>query len=394
MGEWSGRGTIRPESDLIIRLRYLTAGTQGDAHHHGNAGRRLQPGRPAEKEIFRKRSKPFGDMPDSRRWTGTGAWLTSGLLLLGLVCVWPPIGAAIGMQAGASGPLVPIKIGVPSLTDDFIPVYLARALGFFERHGLQATIIPMTPTVAVAALQNGELDFWVGAGSGAKAAETDRPVRIVFVSSSAPGQLIIGARDVSGLQDLRGKAVAVKVPLDTTTLVTQHLLRQAGVAPDAYRLVYARTTDNEIALLISGQVAAANLETGPGLLMQARGFPLLASANSVKLLGTGLVTSTDEIKNKPDVIRRTIAATRDALQTILRDRARTVAVMEQVFHESHEIAAKSYDIARGRWVPDGIPSAESVQNEIALDTEALRAAHVERANPIRPEDILDLSFVH
>jgi NitT/TauT family transport system substrate-binding protein len=333
-------------------------------------------------------------MPDSRRWTGTGAWLTSGLLLLGLVCVWPPIGAAIGMQAGASGPLVPIKIGVPSLTDDFIPVYLARALGFFERHGLQATIIPMTPTVAVAALQNGELDFWVGAGSGAKAAETDRPVRIVFVSSSAPGQLIIGARDVSGLQDLRGKAVAVKVPLDTTTLVTQHLLRQAGVAPDAYRLVYARTTDNEIALLISGQVAAANLETGPGLLMQARGFPLLASANSVKLLGTGLVTSTDEIKNKPDVIRRTIAATRDALQTILRDRARTVAVMEQVFHESHEIAAKSYDIARGRWVPDGIPSAESVQNEIALDTEALRAAHVERANPIRPEDILDLSFVH
>ncbi len=328
-------------------------------------------------------------------------WLLSSTLLLVLFLRLPPIQASFAptvaeqpaAQAGPPSEPVPINIGVPSKTDDFIVVYLARALGFFERHGLQATIIPMTSSVAIAALQSGELDFWTGAGSGAKAAETGRPVRIVFVSSSAPGQLIIGARGLRTLMDLRGKSIAVKVPLDTTSLVTQYLLKQAGVTPEAYQLVYARTTENEVSLLISGRVAAANLETGPGLLMQARGFPLLASASGVKLLGTGLVTSLDEIRSKPDVIRRAIAAVREALQTILSDKARTVAVMEREFREPHEIAAKSYDLARNRWVSDGVPPAEAIQNEIALDTEALQGAHVNRPEPIRPEDILDLSFL-
>ncbi len=333
----------------------------------------------------------------SRRLAGIGVRLLSAAVLIVLGAGGPPAGAplpaAVAEQPALSGPPVEIKIGVPSKTDDFIPVYLAKNLGIFERHGLQATIIPMASSVAVPALQNGELDFWVGAGSGAKAAETGQPIRIVFLSSDSPGQLIIGAKGTKRLTDLRGGAVAVKVPLDTTTLVTQYLLKQAGVPPDAYRLVYARTTENEISLLVSGRVVAANLETGPGLQMQADGYPILATATRVKLLGTGLVTSLAEIKNKPDVIRRTIAAVREALHIIITDKARTVAVMEREFGETHEIASHGYDIARGRWVPNGIPSPEAIRNEIALDTDALRDAHVSRPEPIRPEDILDLSFV-
>lgn len=330
-----------------------------------------------------------------RQPAGMGVRLLSGILLLMLVEASPA--PAIAQQPAAPatppGPRIPIKLGVPSKSDDFVFVYLTRDLGIFDRYGLQATILVMPANLAVAALQSGELDFWTGAGSGAKAAETGRPVRIVFVASNAPGQLIIGARGLGSLADLRGKSIAVKVPLDTTSLATQYLLKQAGVAPDAYQLVYARTTENEIALLISGKVAAANLETGAGLLMQARGFPLLASAGSLKLLGTGLVASLDTIRGKPDVIRRTIAAVKEALQLMLSDRARTIALIEREFGEPHEIAAKSYDLARTRWQPEGIPAADAIQNEIALDTEALQGAHVNRPDPIRPEDILDLSFL-
>ncbi len=337
----------------------------------------------------------------SQRLAGVGIWLLRSALLVVLTGGVPPAGALLpaaaaeqpAIQPGPSGLPIAIKIGVPSKTDDFIPVYLAQDLGIFERHGLQATIFPMTSSVAVPALQSGELDFWVGAGSGAKAAEAGRPIRIVFVSSDAPGQLIIGAKGTKSLRDLRGGAVAVKVPLDTTTLVTQYLLKQAGVPADAYQLIYARTTDTEISLLVSGKVVAANLETGPGLQMEALGYPILATANRVKVLGTGLVTSLTEIKNKPDVIHRTIAAVKEALHMIVTDKARTVAVMEREFGETHEIASRAYDLAKGRWLPDGVPPAEAIRNEIALDTEALRDAHVSREAPIRPEDILDLSFL-
>ncbi len=157
--------------------------------------------------------------------------------------------------------------------------------------------------------------------------------------------------------------------------------------------MYARTTENEISLLVSGRVAAANLETGLGLQLQASGYPILATGDGVRLLGTGLVTSLAEIRDKPDVIRRTIATAREALQIILHNKPRTVAVMQREFEESPEIASRAYDIAKSRWVANGVPPAEAVRNEIALDTEALRDAHVDRQGPIRPEDILDLSFL-
>jgi ABC-type nitrate/sulfonate/bicarbonate transport system substrate-binding protein len=52
-----------------------------------------------------------------------------------------------------------IGIGVPEFNAQFLPLALAEKRGFFREDGLQGEIIRINPTVALAALVSGELDY-------------------------------------------------------------------------------------------------------------------------------------------------------------------------------------------------------------------------------------------
>ena len=63
-----------------------------------------------------------------------------------------------------------IRIGVPELNAQFVPLALAEKKGFFREDGLQAEVIRINPTVALAALVSGELDYWTVIGNSVAAA--------------------------------------------------------------------------------------------------------------------------------------------------------------------------------------------------------------------------------
>src|SRR5947209_2255907 len=68
-------------------------------------------------------------------------------------------------QAAEAGQLRSIKMAVPTKGSAFSYLYLARDLGFFRKHGLDAQINVITPANAVTALQSGDLDFASTVGS-------------------------------------------------------------------------------------------------------------------------------------------------------------------------------------------------------------------------------------
>ena len=63
-----------------------------------------------------------------------------------------------------------IKIGVPELNAQYLPLHLAEKRGFFREDGLQGEVIRINPTVALAALVSGELDYWMVIGNSVGAA--------------------------------------------------------------------------------------------------------------------------------------------------------------------------------------------------------------------------------
>src|SRR5574341_2466660 len=85
-----------------------------------------------------------------------------------------------------------IRIGVPELNAQFAPLALAEKRGFFREDGLQADVIRINPTVALAALVSGELDYWTVIGNSVAAAIQGVPLRVLacYVPGS-PSALIV-----------------------------------------------------------------------------------------------------------------------------------------------------------------------------------------------------------
>ena len=63
-----------------------------------------------------------------------------------------------------------IRIGVPEFNAQFLPLDLAEKRGFFKEDGLQGETVRINPTVALAALVSGELDYWTVIGNSVAAA--------------------------------------------------------------------------------------------------------------------------------------------------------------------------------------------------------------------------------
>jgi len=72
-----------------------------------------------------------------------------------------------------------IRIGVPEFNAQFLPLALAEKRGFFKEDGLQGEIIRINPTVALAALVSGELDYWTVIGNSVAAAIQGAPLRVL-----------------------------------------------------------------------------------------------------------------------------------------------------------------------------------------------------------------------
>jgi len=83
-----------------------------------------------------------------------------------------------------------IRIGVPELNAQFLPLAFAEKRGFFKEDGLQGEIIRINPTVALAALVSGELDYWTVIGNSVAAAIQGAPLRVLacYVPGAPPAR--------------------------------------------------------------------------------------------------------------------------------------------------------------------------------------------------------------
>lgn len=59
---------------------------------------------------------------------------------------------------------LPIRVGYVTLGGSMSPLWMAKELGLFERHGVQSSPIYMAPGIALQAMLAGETDFVVGNG--------------------------------------------------------------------------------------------------------------------------------------------------------------------------------------------------------------------------------------
>lgn len=101
---------------------------------------------------------------------------------------------------------------VPGGTTFHLPTYVAMERGFFKKEGLDATWVRLGPKALVTAGITGEIDFVPITVGGAVAALHGAPIVFVVGQSSGSPWMIVGDKDISKPEDLRGKTVAYGQP--------------------------------------------------------------------------------------------------------------------------------------------------------------------------------------
>jgi NitT/TauT family transport system substrate-binding protein len=129
-----------------------------------------------------------------------------------------------------------VKIALPVLSLESMPIFIAQDKGFFAKHGVEVEVIASRGGgEAMKAFISGDVEF-VGTGFPEVGLMRERgvDVELYFAQTSGVPFALLTRKDLSikSVADLKGKNIAVTSPGSLTTNMTRYLLKQAGLDPD------------------------------------------------------------------------------------------------------------------------------------------------------------------
>lgn len=145
----------------------------------------------------------------------------------------------------------------------YLPTVLAKQLGNFEKHGVDAQLIDFKGgSQALKAVVGGSADVVSGYYEHTINMAAKKQIMSAFVTYDRyPGIVIVVAPDETGkitsIADLEGKTVGVSAPGSSTDFFLKYLLGKAGKAPNSASVVGVGLGSTAIAALEQGQVDAA-----------------------------------------------------------------------------------------------------------------------------------------
>ncbi|HLY64563.1 MAG TPA: ABC transporter substrate-binding protein, partial [Chloroflexota bacterium] len=257
--------------------------------------------------------------------------------------------SACGLRAaapGADSQILSAKIAIIPASANGLWSYAASDLGIFQNHGVQAQLIAMQPPAAVAALASGELDFVTAIGSPTRAVEqqpTLMEFRIVFVAENHQLSAFVARADVTGVDQLRGRVVALAEPRSSVSEIGQAVLEKAGLARGQYQVLYAGQSNAIAAAITSGNAAAGMMDVADALKLERDGYRILDTALGIDFPNLGLGTTMTKIKQQPELVRRVVEAGLEAVKVTASDKERVVPVIVNQLKLPEDEAAALFD---------------------------------------------------
>jgi ABC-type nitrate/sulfonate/bicarbonate transport system substrate-binding protein len=145
-----------------------------------------------------------------------------------------------------------------------LPVHAGREKGIFERHGLEIEMT-YTPGSLYTSEALRKEEFEIGhTGADDIVADVEdfgRGPSVLFIFMGLHSGLlsIVGAPDMTTVESLRGKELAVDARASGFVFILEKLLRSKGFGPDDYKFVEIGGVDRRYQALLEGRVAGTLL---------------------------------------------------------------------------------------------------------------------------------------
>ena len=283
-----------------------------------------------------------------------------------------------------------IKIGVPELNAQYLPFHLAEKKGFLREEGLQSEVIRINPTVALAALVSGELDYWTVIGNSVGAVIQGAPLRVLACYVPGSASALIVRPEFKTVQELRGKAIGLNTSGGALESMGRLIFKHFGLDPDKeIKFLPLGTNERRFSAMKQG-LTAGTLGSPPlDFLGKKMGFVVLVRAHELFSYPTsGVVASLKKIKEKPEEIKRVIKGGIKANQYIRQNREGTIQLMMEWMKTDAEMTAATYESVLKLFNDDGSVPEKGL---LLVIDELKKLAKVERA--ISPNEVEDLSLL-
>ena len=283
-----------------------------------------------------------------------------------------------------------IRIGFPDFAAQFGSLPLAQKKGFLQEQDLQAEVIRMNATVGIAALANGEIDYYPGIGPAVAAALQGVPIKVVACYVPSAPFALIARPEFRSVQELRGNAIGLNTFGGNIEVVARLIFKHFGMDADKeIKFLALGTNERRFAAMKQG-LAAATLGTPPlDFFGKKFGFVVLTRAHELfSYPASGVLVSVKKIKERPDEVKRLIKAGIKFNRYFRQDREGAIQAMIEWIKIDKETATATYDSVLKAFNDDGGLPEDGLR---LLIDEAKKQTKVSR--DIAPGDIADLSML-
>src|ERR1044071_8791722 len=132
-----------------------------------------------------------------------------------------------------------VRISNAGFTITALPLLAAKDWSVFSANGLDVELIVMSPTLAAAAVAQGDIDYVAGVGPASVAATlSGLPSRAIWFSSDRISYWLLAPPQYKTLEALKGKKIALSGGVGGTNHVALMIaLEKSGANPKDYTII-------------------------------------------------------------------------------------------------------------------------------------------------------------
>ena len=287
-------------------------------------------------------------------WIGCQALLALGFIGL------------LSIEAGGQDLRSKVRISNAGLTITALPLLAARDWGIFKADGLDVEIIVMAPSIAAAALSQGDVDYVAGVGPASVSATlSGLPSRAIWFSFDRISYWLMAKPQVKNVEDLKGRKIAVSGGVGGTNHVALLIaLEKTGANPKDYVTVGIPGQQIQVLYsLESGFVDGALVSPPITYSAYKKGYSKVLDVGSmVEMPGGGLTALVKTIQNRPQEVKKVIHSLQLAKDEVRKSKPKTVDLIVRLLKMDTEAASETYDLFLTTLSPTGIPNRVGIDN--------------------------------
>ena len=317
--------------------------------------------------------------------------------LIGLMHALAALALALAIPARAASDGKPEKADVvvtyAQPSGAFTPIWVAFEAGLFKKYGLNAKVQLLTPQVSAQSVISGEADFYTDGPDLINARMRGGEVKYFGGTMQRFVFQMFGAKEITSVQQLKGKAVAASTPRAALDTATRETLKKNGLSPDRdVQILYVQTVPAILTSITTGKTAAGTMSAPNTLKAKESGLNLLVDIGKLNIPGLQVTYGTTEryLKSYPNTVTAFLKAMAEAI--VLSKKQPEVAkkaIAKYVKLDDQPTIDGTYEAFAPYWDMTLSVHPEAIQAQFGYMDEK----EFPQAKSADPKDFFDNSFV-